>query len=138
MRPLYESQSDLQNEFAVAALLAKRWSCEFRKLPIKYGVDFAVCQGRDIVAFAEIKCRSYSYSQLDRLGGYMVSAHKWAVGLTLSRSFDVPLVLIVRLTDGIFWTKDTSGKLVMGGRSDRGDEQDIEPCVLLPMSSFRG
>jgi hypothetical protein len=27
--------------------------------------------------------------------------------------------------------------LVMGGRTDRNDPQDTEPCVLIPMSMFK-
>ena len=137
MRPLYESSQDLQNEAAVALEMSKRWKCHFDKLPIKYNVDYAVTKGADIVALAEIKCRNYSYSQIDKMGGYMISAHKWVMGATFADSMNIPLILIVKLTDGIWWTKERSKKLVLSGRKDRNDPQDIEPCILIPMSAFQ-
>ena len=136
MRPLYESSTDISNEAAVVAEVSKKWRRHFDKLPIKYGVDYCVTKGADIVAFAEVKCRNYSYSEIDKMGGYMISAHKWVIGGTFADAIGVPLVLIVKLTDGIWWTKERSKKLILGGRKDRNDPQDVEPCILIPMKSF--
>jgi len=59
---------------------------------------------------------------------------------------DFPLgaAIAVQLTDGIYvWSipNKTSferlPEIKMMGRRDRGDPQDIEPCVLIPMKKFR-
>lgn len=132
-RPLYESDGDVKREGEVLKELESRWGYRFVKVPIKYGFDYAVLRGRDVLGVAEIKCRNYRYEELDRLGGYMLGLHK--VGMM--RVSGLAGVLVVKLVDEVYWTKDISGRVVVGGRRDRGDPEDIEPCVLVPMERFK-
>jgi len=139
-RPLYETQDDLTNEAAVAFAIERQWKCRLVKLSIKYGVDFAVVRGGKIVAVAEVKCRDYSIEKIAELGGYMLSAYKWSRGLQLAHDLHVPFVLFVRFLNDMYWarlTKEAPFHVAMGGRTDRGDAQDIEPCVFLNTSIFR-
>ena len=48
MRPLYEQAGDLTNERQVADHLGKLYKSEMMKLPIKYGLDYAVVRGSEI------------------------------------------------------------------------------------------
>lgn len=118
--------------------VSSAWRCEFAKLPIKYQLDYALTRHKKIVALAEIKCRRYSSSSIRSLGGYMLSAHKWVAAQSLSQHCGVPFLIILRLTDGIFFAKPNKPSgLILGGRTDRGDLDDVEPCVLIDMDKFK-
>jgi hypothetical protein len=138
-RPLYESNKDLANEASVAFFLQKKWRCRFSKLGIKYGIDYAIMRDNEIVAVAEVKCRDYSAQRIAELGGYMIGAHKLLAGITISEVFQVPFLLVIRLLDQVYFARINRSvhmRLVLGGRVDRNDIQDIEPCALIPMTSF--
>ena len=134
-RPLYESQADLQNELQVAEHLNKVWHCKFHKLPMSYNVDWMIM--RDIpVAFAELKCRKNDSTRYPTL---MLSLNKWVKGSQFANELDVPFFIICRWTDGLFFHEVGSNPVTygIGGRTDRGDSQDTEPVVYIPVESFK-
>lgn len=135
-RPTYETAADLSRERHVIARAAEAWGAAPRKLPKSYGLDFAFVRGRVVVAWAEVKVRTYSASAFPT---YMLSLHKWTRGREWSRATRVPFILVVRFTDAILYTvtDDSPPAVQFAGRADRGDWQDAEPCVMLPMTNFR-
>lgn len=140
MRPIYETAQDLKNENEVAAYLSAAWGCDFVKLKISYGLDFAIIKDDALVATAEIKCRNYDSASIDRFGGLMLSASKAHRAAEWLTNHGAPFVLAAKLTDGLFvatieyWP---AYKIEITGRRDRGDWQDIEPCCIIPMSEFK-
>lgn len=134
MRPTYESPTDLSNEQAVADLMAHRWRAEPVKLPIQFRVDYALFRNGWIAAWAEVKCRS---NASDRYDTYMLSLAKVQAGNRLAAAHGVPFLLVVRWTDAIGWVQPTAGDVRIGGRRDRGDAQDIEQVVHIPITDFR-
>ena len=142
LRPIYETDQDRQNEAIVAKTLAAMWLCDIVKLKHACVVDYAIKRSGKIVAVMEIKCRNYTYQRLDELGGLILSAHKFQGAKSWCDTHKIGAVLAIGLTDGIYsfvikpdeeWPVFS---LVIGGRRDRGDAQDIEPCVLIPMDRF--
>ena len=135
MRPFYESSEDIQREQSVAAAAAIRWGCEARKLPKAYQLDWAFFRGT-LKAWCEIKCRNTAHAAYPTL---LLSAHKWNDGLTFAERFSVPFILLIKWRDGIrYWeVTDIKPEVQVGGRKDRGDAQDIEPCVHLPKELFK-
>ncbi len=139
MRPIYESDADLANEAQVMAILSGKWGAQFHKLPIKYHIDYAAAKDGIVVAYVEVKVRRYSMDQIDKWGGYMLSVAKLQTAQQLCHISKAVFCLVVQCTDGLYWAaiKDFSEfPVVITGRSDRGDAQDIEPCVLIPKSRF--
>ena len=139
MRPLYETGEDLERERNVADAVASIWDCSFAKLPIKYGLDYAIRADKGVVAWAEVKCRNYAMSDIGRLGGYMLSLDKWMAAKSLSQSTGLPFLLIVNALDGLYYAKFQTFlamRVDFMGRRDRNDWQDMEPCVLLDVKSF--
>jgi hypothetical protein len=143
-RPLYESELDRGNESQVAKVIEAKWKCLAKKLKPACEVDYALERSGRIIAMMEVKCRAYTYGRLDELGGLMLSAHKWQAARRWWENHGIGFVLAVGLTDGVYalsvhpdggWPQKLP--LVMGGRLDRGDAQDIEPCVLIPMNLFK-
>lgn len=140
MRPLYESEADLSREAKVMERLSKLWRCSFHKLPIRYHLDYAAVRNKRVVGYVEVKVRNYSMEQIDRMGGYMLSLGKMQAGKSLSSLSKVPICLVVQCTDATYWlaVKDFSEfPVTITGRTDRGDAQDVEPCVLIPKARFR-
>lgn len=139
-RPLYESADDLRNEQDTAALLGRLWDCQFRKLPIRYHLDFTITQGDKAVAFCEMKTRSYTMQKIEEMGGYLLSLGKWGAAQSLHHASRLPFILVVKTLDGIWYATFTDflpERVVVQGRTDRGDWQDIEPCVLIPGKHFK-
>ena len=144
-RPIYETEQDLASEREVAGMLAERFNCLFSKMPIRYNLDYALKKTDDrCIGYCEIKSRKYSMAEIDNFGGYLMSVGKWASAKNLCESSCVPFLLAVRTTDGVWAAKfkphtndfRPDGVLVRG-RKDRGDWQDVEPCVLLNVSRFK-
>lgn len=139
MRPIYETAEDLKNEKEVASYLSSLWGCDFVKLKISYGLDFAVFKDNQMVATAEIKCRNYTSAQIENLGGLMLSATKAHRANEWNSIFGINFILIAKLKDGIFTANIGdwgSYRIEITGRTDRNDWQDIEPCCLIPMNRF--
>ena len=140
MRQLYETQEDLSSEAEVANYLSKIWKCEMSKLPIRYHLDFVAQRGKNAVAFCEVKVRNYSMEQIGKMGGYMLSLGKWSSAKQMCEASGLPFILIIKATDGIWFSLIDSFKpdsVIVNGRTDRADWQDIEPCVLIKQSRFK-
>ena len=140
MRPMYETSDDLQREGSVAAIVEERWKCKLVKLPIVYHLDFAATRGAKCVAFCEVKTRNYTMQSIDQMGGYLLSLRKWMAARDLSMASDVPFILVVKTLDGVYYAAFHSDflpdDLLVRGRKDRDDWQDIEPCILLKTKRF--
>ena len=137
LRPLYETVDDRVREGSFVDELCGVWKCEARKLPIHYKLDFALLQGGVIRAFLETKIRNYTK---DHFGAYMISMAKVLAAREYSVFARVPSLLAVRWTDGsgvIALNSMKDYELGFGGRGDRGDAQDMEPVVYIPIESFR-
>ena len=140
MRPLYETAADLMGEVSVAKTLASLWDCEFVKLPLRYHLDFVVTRNGRAVAYAELKTRNYSMADIDKMGGYLMSIGKWSAAKQLCDASLLPFVLIVKTLDGLYrssFTEFIPDDVLVRGRTDRNDWQDIEPCVLLNTKRFK-
>lgn len=132
-RPVYETASTLRDEADTVAVIERAWRCKARKLPRAYRLDYALTRDGEVVAWAEVKCRGKRYDS------YMLSLHKWTAALELAARTDLPALLVVRWPDGVHFApfEDRVERVAIGGRTDRGDWQDVEPVVLLPSQRFR-
>jgi hypothetical protein len=132
-RPLYETPENLKREQEVANAIKEKWKCDIRKLPIAYRLDYMILKNNKPVAVLEIKCRNAMYEEM------YLSLHKWMAGKELSRNVGVPFILAYEFKDkGIYWhtVNEEKPELAVGGRTDRGDWQDIEPMVVFRLSKF--
>ena len=140
-RPVYETAADLKNEKKVADFVSKKLSCRLVKLPFKYQMDYGVLSiGVDdkeyITGMIEIKCRKIPKDKYDT---YMISAKKVLTMLQYMEKFNLNMKLVVRWTDviGSYTFKDnTSYNIGYSGRFGRGDSQDVEPVVYIPIKNF--
>lgn len=132
MRPIYENAQTLANEKQTADLLCKVWDCEAFKLPIAYRVDYAFGRESEIKAWVEIKCRNAKYEEM------FLSLHKWISGKELSSMTGLPFVLVYNIKGELYWKRveNDKPKIVIGGRKDRNDWQDIETMAVFNIQDF--
>ena len=136
MRPLYETSGDRVAEKEIISKAEEAWGVKATKMPMKYKLDYALLRGGEVKAFAEVKNRpKFNYPT------YLLSLDKWSKAIALSESTGKPSVLVVRLVDKVMYYVFSKSDLPMeireGGRWDRGDEDDIEPVVLIPIGKFK-
>jgi hypothetical protein len=139
-RPIYESKEDLVNENNMKSILEAKWNCELNKCPIKYNVEWFAQRGKDYVAFVEFKHRQTL--SIDKYPRYMMSLDKWLRAQQLSKEVKVPFIMVITFAEGtyhgVFHHDDVHDtRYMFGGRYDRGDAQDVEPMVLLPLKIFK-
>ena len=141
MRPLYETDTDRQNERETIKILADAWGVNFVKLKMSCVIDYALLDGKTVVAVVEVKNRNYTRADIDRFGGLMISTNKFFAAKNWTDVLGVPFVLLAQLKDGLFyWVIEADWPIIpieMAGRTDRGDWQDVEPCCMIPMSWFK-
>jgi hypothetical protein len=137
MRPAYETAQDRSNEQQVVDLLCKAWNCTANKMPAFYQTDWSLSRNGEVKAIVEIKFRNKSYPS------YLISLHKFSSMLLSSFASKVHHILVVcwpeangRVVRYIKVTHDLHSRVVHGGRRDRGDSQDQEPMVEIPMDKF--
>ena len=136
MRQIYETAADLKNEREVAEMLTHAWCADLKKTPPKYPYDYIAIDGTEVVAFIEIKNRN---NAADKYETYMISLDKIVQCQTASVISGVGFYLVVRFTDKVmFWSfSENQFHVESGGRFDRGDKQDVEPVVHIPMIYFK-
>lgn len=139
-RPQYERPLDLRREEAVADVLSDSFGCDFVKNPKQYRMDYAVIDPwtRKIKAFAEFKWRPKNAH--DMYSTYMISLSKWMAMADYHRTLRIKQCLVVAFTDGI-WKMDYDTNMEVSfefrGRSVKSrDNQDEEPCVMIPVGYF--
>jgi len=140
-RPIYETEKDRQAEMEIAhEFVRAKWNCEVLKNPIQYRVDFALLRPPLLVfAWAEIKTRGHAKGHFPT---FLLSLEKVIRAKELARETGKPAFLIVKWTDHVGWMdfqeiRADEWPIEIGGRSDRGDPQDLEPCVMIPIRFFK-
>jgi hypothetical protein len=135
-RPLYETADDRSRELAAINRLLRNSGKTVRKLPIRYGVDFAVLKEGEITAWVEVKCR---FNDSDKYSTLMISAAKVWQGVYTSINTGKPFFVVAEWKDkiGFIKIKTVEGLFLgFGGRSDRNDAQDVEPVYFIDICKF--
>jgi hypothetical protein len=135
-RPAYETVADAWNERKVAEHVARKWSCDFEKMPVAYPVDYGFVRDDKLLFIAEIKCRTIPRKKYPT---YMISAKKVADARSIASTLSVPALLVVRWSCGsIRWINMNTDPVSVrwGGRADRDDSNDKEPCIFWHVNSF--
>lgn len=134
-RQMYETPHDRENEANLISALGPRMRCQFKKLPIKYGLDYIVIKEENPVGFVEFKFRTIPMGKYDT---YMISLHKVMMARELMEVTGLPAYLIVQWTDAVGRIRFPTRVQELGynGRRDRNDSDDVEPVALLPIKDF--
>lgn len=128
-----ETKEDQKRESDAASVIESAFKCQCHKLsPTLYGIEWAICRDDQLVGWAEYKFRRKRYDTL------LLSLAKWERGRKWSDLTGRPFIIFVEWPDGLYWIKTNSKEMppiVLGG-SDRGQNGDKEPCVLIETRYF--
>jgi len=137
MRELYESGHDRTKETAAVERFIHHFGggADYVKLPIQYKLDFAIVRDGRVTSFIEVKCRKNIISAYPT---YIISLSKM-VAATQYKTAGISCILLVQWTDQMGWVQIPDNRWVtkVGGRKDRGDWQDVEPVVHIPIKEFK-
>lgn len=135
-RPIYEKAQDRANELSVATQIADAYALTFCKLPRSYAADFAFMKDGRCVMVCEIKCRTNPAQQYPT---YMLSVIKRYSVRQLAAELGARPLLVVRFTDQLLHINlnDEPDHIAEGGRTDRGDAQDVELVCHYDMARLR-
>lgn len=133
MRPLYETQEDLDREREAIISLCAKTNSRPVKLPISAHADYMMVRDNEAKAIVEVKCRKNNRLAYDT---YMISKHKYE-GLLSWTNYGLMPILLVSWADSIGYIRlPCQHEIAKGGRTDRGDAQDIEPVVHIKTTDF--
>lgn len=139
-RPIYETADNIVSEKLVAEAVGRAWKCEVVKLPRLWPCDYCGIRGKQVVSFIEIKSRNYTSEDIANFGGYMIDVRKARELKSLAGFTAKPALLVINLKDGMYWL-DVGQSILhdirMGGRKDRNDSADVEPCAFFQMDEFK-
>ena len=134
---LYENDADRKNEQKFAEHLLKEYDCLASKLDMKYGVDFFVAgsDGRGLY-WIEYKHRSRIFDT------YMISVYKIWRGRSLAQNTGMEFKIVVECDQKYYTVNITENVLLgstigIGGRTDRGNDGDVEPMYFIPWDMFQ-
>ena len=135
MRQQYETEQTLAAERQVVESV-KHPDEQAVKLPKQYRIDFALVFDGSVKRFVEVKCRTNHSTQFDT---YIISLAKVSAAKHLAQVTKLPVFLVVKWNDAtgcVLLDQVESSHITFGGRYDRGDWQDEEPLVHIPISDF--
>jgi len=134
MRQRYERASDLNVEKMIFDFLDQEKGYQLHKMPVSYRLDAVAFRASECRGFAEIKRRN---NKSTKYPTYMISLGKVLAARQLTAETGLRSRLFVLFTDHLtavdFAADFTVG---IGGRTDRGDSADIEPCSYFDMDKF--
>jgi len=139
---MLETELQKKTERWVGEQVSKYWECRVYELPKFYRLDWQLMRDGETFGFGEFKGRSYSYAQLEEMGGFMLSLSKFLhMGMT-SQHTGLPVYLFTKLGDLILSYEHLTGrnqyhKVSRFFKSHRQRKTDVEPAVVIPMDHFK-
>jgi hypothetical protein len=137
MRPIYETDFDRDREFETINSVSMEWGVSFCRTPVRYPCDAVLLKDGHVIGWAEVKNRD---CYRDTYPTYLISVSKVIDLLNYEEKTGFPAVIIVGWNDiigHIEVKRIPYCKIGMGGRMDRGDWQDQEPCFMVPIHMFK-
>jgi hypothetical protein len=135
-RPRNETPEDREREEQARVQIAAYTGCDVRKVPDSlYGVDWSMWRQGELVQWGEFKWRGH-----ERYPSLLIGCAKVWKLIYLFQMTGVSSCLYVRWNDGL-WECPVHGtpmpKPEWGGRGDRGQLGDMEPCYKIDMRHFK-
>ena len=130
-----ETEYDLRMELQAINRISKLWKCTAVKLPEYSQLDFALTRSGQIMAFAEVKCRTFQHK---RYKTSLLHLHKMMYARQVSFETNIPTFLIVCWTDRLgFCNFNVDFQTTIGGRTDRGIERDFGLMAEISIEKFK-
>jgi Holliday junction resolvase-like predicted endonuclease len=133
----YETKAHRASEARVRRVLADKWRCEVVASPDAAPYDALFRRGGEVSAMVEIRCRSVSWGHYRDL---IISKKKVDQMHRLAHASQRPVkcLFVVAFTDAIVGLslEPEAYAVTKGGRTDRGDPNDVELVYQIPTDWF--
>jgi len=99
---LYETERDKAREGELMQRISEKFRCVMHKLPISWQIDAMIARDKNLVGFAELKCRNHTAETWDTV---ILSEHKTRKAFYFQRHLakmdytDAPFIFFVRFKD---------------------------------------
>jgi Holliday junction resolvase-like predicted endonuclease len=136
MRPIYERTKNRIAQRKVARKIERKWAVDSYELPLLAGIDFVLCHCDEVVALLEVKCRDNPRAQYK---SFMIGRAKIDRLVQCAEICRVAPILAVQWTDQLGWINPAELQPTHygpGGRTDRGDDADMEECAFFSPAAF--
>ena len=139
---MLETEIQKRTERWAGEQIQKSWECRVYELPKFYRLDWQLMRDGETIGFGEFKGRSYTYAQLEEMGGFMLSLAKFLHMSETSGHTGLPVYLFTKLGDSILSYEHLTGKnkyleISRFFKSNRKRPADVEPAVVIPMDRFK-
>lgn len=132
----YETPEHVSAADRVARELEKIWQCRIsNSLGAHSAFNRLIFEDNFPTAWLEIKCRSNAFNKYST---YMISVHKVDAAKIWKNLTGMPVYLAVEFSDalGVIDLLETKYAVAAGGRFDRGNPKDHEPCAYFDIKDF--
>ena len=138
IRPRYERASDREAQYRLVCALADRYpGWMLVEMPELAGWDYELRHRDHPPVLVEVKART---NRRTAYPTYLISARKLADLAAAARKCHGKAVLLVGWSDAVGAVRidhRPSYAVAEGGRADRNDPMDREPCAHIPIGDFR-
>ena len=133
-RPIYETDSNLKKEKALAEYAAPKMNCEMRKQDKFNQFDYVALSKGHVRAFIELRCRNNNF---DKYPTCFITVNKLALAYSLHHATGIKILFLVGWQDKVGIANLVKKYPVkIGGRTDRNDKADIEAVAEIPTEEF--
>lgn len=130
--PLYETETNRRNEYRVMSALANSGHT-VAPLGCRSPGDFiCVMHGRTYIT--EYKKRAHMFGSYPTV---IIPEQKLRRCLSLAEEMGISFLYIVEFDDGVYACQPHDYEVRLGGRTDRGDPNDIHKVAHINISQFR-
>ena len=128
-----------KEEEEVRKQIAEAWGCDCKVFGGETNTfDFYCFDKKNVLCIGELKDH---YKKQSDKGMKLFAVRKWSNLVLTAMGMQVPAYFVVKFADGVFYRHVDSvapitWRCSIGGRSDRGLQNDREPCFWIPHKEF--
>jgi hypothetical protein len=135
---VFQTEADREHERDTAARLEQAWRCRIRSFGALAPVDWYAERDGRLIGVVELKARPHASTRYPTV---YLNVRKWlALGLAAT-GLGCPAILVVRLSDGLFWVSlseiDAGCHRISGCMTIVKSTTDIEPIIEIPIAILR-
>jgi hypothetical protein len=134
----YNTTKATAKEKALIERVVPLWSVIAQKNPEFHKIDFSLSikEKESIIGFVEAKCRDCNHKEYST---FFISLAKYISACELTKFTGIPTFILVEWLDHTKYVKVPckTVDIRMDGRIDRGNPDDYEPMIYIPITEFR-
>lgn len=130
-RPVYQGEADEEREERCARMLT---GLGYNVLSLdRFSAADFIAQRNGTTYLIEYKFRNHNFGQFPTS---ILPVRKLQLGKKLGEFLKMNFVYLAEYLDGYYWSEPEAYTVMPGGRTDRGDAQDLYPMAHISTDQF--